>query len=742
MTNGRLLSLVAGALALATVGIALRGAYAVAGGVRPAPSANADWSAFEGGPESRHHSPLTQIDRENVRELAVAWTYPAGERATTSNPIVIDGVVYLLANAVDVVALDGASGREIWRRNDVAGFRNRGLALWRSRDGRESRLFFNKDNRLVALDATTGQDVESFGVGGSIDLRQGFGRPVDSIPQIASGMPGRIFENLIILGSSTGEEYDSPPGDIRAYDVQSGRNVWTFHTIPHPGEVGHDSWPAGAWKTNGGADNWGGMSLDPVRGIVYVVTASAKYNFWGGNRKGQNLFANSVIALDARSGRRLWHFQAVHHDVWDYDLTASPVLMTVRHEGRARDIVAVAGKTGFLYVFDRVTGEPLWPIEERPVPKSDVPGEETWPTQPYPTKPAPFSRQSFSLDDLDPHLPADERAELTARIQAARTGPIFTPPSTQESVMMPGHRGGANWGMTAGEPHNGRMYVASFDFPVLTKLVYGLKMEVLLGATPFEGGKTWYEFACQGCHGTDRSGNPPSVPSLVGITERRSAAEILAAVQQGRPPMPAFPFIAGQAATDLITFLSGDPDHKVELPKGAASAAPPDDRWRSDYGFWFTRAGNPVTRPPWSQLTAYDLNTGDIRWQRPIGEDPEYNRRGIFGTGQILVQPGIALTATGLIFAATHRDRTLWIIDADDGRTLHRIELPAPPLGIPSIYGAGGRQFVLVPATGSGSVLLRGQARPTAGANTYVAYALPVSQGSGGDTEQRESKQR
>jgi glucose dehydrogenase len=430
------------------------------------------WHDFEGGGDASQYSALKQINRGNVKSLQVAWTYPTGDgNPYLFSPVVVDDVMYVLGKGNSIVALNATTGKEIWAHaNPRGGITTRGLNYWESADRKQRRLLYSVASFLIALDARTGQEIDSFGTGGRVDLRAGLGRDPATI-SAQSITPGRVFENLVILGSSTNQEYASAPGDIRAYDVLTGKLAWTFHTIPHEGEFGYETWPKDAWKTIGGANAWSEMSLDEKRGIVYIPTASPKYNFYGANRKGANLFGDCLLALDARTGKRKWHFQMVHHDIWDYDNANAPKLLTVRHNGQMVDAVAQAGKTGFLYVFNRVTGEPLWPIEERPVPKSEMPGEQAWPTQPFPTAPPPFARQKFTVEDLNPFIddPA-ESARFREQMRAARNEGLFTPPGVRDTVEMPGNNGGSNIGGTAVDPEHGIMFVVSKDYPSMLKL--------------------------------------------------------------------------------------------------------------------------------------------------------------------------------------------------------------------------------------------------------------------------------
>ena len=394
------------------------------------------WTGYGNGPDNSRYFASRRIDKSNVTQLQVAWTYPHGE--TSSHPIVVRGVAYGRGRNGSIVAVDAKTGKELWVRENMNGMTGRGMMYWESRDGRNQRLIFAMSSLLQQLDAKTGKSIMSFGTNGVVDLRVGIdGRDPATIGNIQSQTPGEVFENLIILGSAPGEEYMSPPGDIRAYDVRTGTLVWTFHTVPRPGEFGYDTWPKDAWKYIGGTNNWGEMTVDTRRGIVYVPTGSPTYDYYGADRIGANLFGTSIVALDARTGKRLWHFQMVHHDLWDFDNNAAPQLTTIRHNGRRRDVVAVASKTGWLYVFDRVTGEPIWPIEERPVPQTDMPGEQTWPTQPYPTNPPPFAKQSFGVEDINPYLEPAEFEAFKQRVLAANNKGLFTPINLTDTVHIP-----------------------------------------------------------------------------------------------------------------------------------------------------------------------------------------------------------------------------------------------------------------------------------------------------------------
>ncbi|MCC7123665.1 MAG: PQQ-binding-like beta-propeller repeat protein [Acidobacteria bacterium] len=718
-----------------------------------------NWTDYGGTADNARHVALSQIDKANLNRLGVAWSYPSRDTLSyVFNPIVVDNVAYVLARNNSLVALDATTGKEIWIHEDLRGIAPRGINYWESKDRSDRRLLFQMNSYLQAIDARTGKSIMTFGTDGVVNLREGLRRDPATLVKVQSSNPGKVFENLIILGSAAGEHYMAPPGDIRAFDVVTGKLVWQFHTVPHPGEFGYDTWPPDAWQYVGGANTWGELSVDAERGIAYVPTGSPTYDYYGADRHGANLFGSSLVALDARTGKRLWHFQMVHHDLWDYDNTAAPQLATITHNGVRRDIVAQAGKTGYLYVFDRVTGEPIWPIEEKPFPASDIPGEKAWPTQPVPTAPPPFSRQSLTAAEINPFiLTSRQRTEWQKRISSARNEGLFTPPSYRDTVSIPGAQGGANWGTTAADPARGIVYVLGINVPSIYKLSSeaprpgGLQP---VGPAEIAAGHALYEQRCQSCHGGSLTGGG-SYPSLIDVTGRLGAMAVRDKVIGGGPGMPPTDDLTDPQLTSLIGFLANPSslpsgatvDDAPALPPGpvvATGAAPagrvvpdgraggmigpdypkgirvPEIRMYTGYGMNGT-----IVKPPYSTLTAYDLNTGTIKWQVPAGgDDARTMAEGGKDTGYILQRTGIITTSTGLLFQAGG-DRTLRVYDADTGAVLWTTALPAGSRGIPVMYEAGGRQFFLVNATSSLQGSGAGRA-PAAGAvPAYVAFALP-----------------
>lgn len=672
-----------------------------------------DWTTYLGNKQRSLYSPLQQIDRSNVARLEVAWTYDTGDQGEYQcNNLVIAGVLYTATPSRVVVALEAATGRELWKWNPTSertagARRQRGLVYWKSESGGEERLFTAVGNHLFALDPKNGQVIRSFGEKGSLPL--GGGLDTEDVPKVGLNTPGVIYKDTLIIGGIGG------PGAVRGFDVRTGARRWIFHLIPRPGEVGHDTWPAEAYKTATGAMPWSGQSLDEKRGIVYVATKTAEPDFYGGARHGKNLFANSLVALDATTGKRIWHYQIVHHDLLDKDLPCAPVLLTVTHGGKKIDAVAQGTKHGQLFVFNRVTGEPLWPIEERPVPASDLRGEQAWPTQPFPTKPAPLMRQRYTEADISTISPT-ARALTTDRIKLSPNFGPFPAPSLKETIMFPGFDGGMEWGGGAADPE-GIYYANVNEIPWIVQMVETRRTD----GTPLAYGEREYLIHCAACHGIDRAGNPPAgFPSLIGIEQRRPAAEVAQITRTGFGRMPAFDRIPEVQRNALLAYVlgqapptSGRPDE----PAAAAAAAKNSPPYAfGGFRRWADQEGYPAIKPPWGTLNAVDLNTGELKWKVTLGEYRELTARGVPPTGTENYG-GPVVTAGGLIFIAATMDETIRAFDKTTGAVLWQAGLPFSANATPSTYMVGGRQFIVISAGGGKS------GRPAGG--SLVAFALP-----------------
>lgn len=672
------LTAVAAAIALAT----LAGQSRQAGASRAKPYTT--WQSYAGGAHSSQYSALDQIDTKNVAKLEVAWSVPITGNSIF-NPVVIDGVMYAPVGGGALAAIDAATGREIWRKEGVAPSGARGMNYWESADRSDRRFIYLQRGEVIAVNAQNGEIITSFGTNGRVDLRDAMERKPAG--PVGTSNPGRIFENLFIIPLPGGANYGGPPSDVHAYDVRTGRLAWIFHVIPHDGEFGDDTWPEGHWTRGGGGHNWSEFTVDEENGIAFVGFGSPRYDFYGGDRKGDNLFADSLVALDARTGKRIWHQQLIHHDLWDWDIPQSAKLLTIRQNGKPRQVVAQATKQGFLYVFDRRTGQPIWPIEERPVPQSDVPGEWSSPTQPFPTRPAPFAKQSFTEKDINPYLPKEAQEEVRARLRSYRNEGLFTPPSFEGSVSMPGHNGGANFGTSAVDPDRGEFYVVHKSLPTV--------LRITLPAPPRGGGPG----------GGGRGGGNAIVTPEEKAGLMAKARELVDAAKGGQ-----------------VQFQSPVSFMQINFAGGAMTAA----------------------APPWSEMVKYDLNTGDIVWRIPTGVQaapPEYNIPN--DTGVQFPRNAPLVTAGGLIFLAIGPERKVHAYDRGTGKELWQHSLPNGAEGMPATYQVNGRQFVVLPvaqANGTFPAVFGnpGQAgAPAAGGGrqgrggepalpgAYIAFALP-----------------
>ena len=669
-----------------------------------------DWPVWGGGPENNHYSPLVQINRTNVKQLQVAWSFDTGEEGgLQTSPIIVDGVLYGITPSQKVFALNAATGKLLWKYD--SGIQSmqpeRGLAYWA--DAGDKRILVGVLKFLYALNAVTGQPIPSFGKGGRIDLQEDLGRDPKSQSVVLTS-PGVVYKDLIIVGGRNPETLPAPPGDIRAYDVRTGALRWSFHTIPHPGESGYDTWPKDAWKTSGAANNWAGMSLDSKRGIVYVPTGSAAFDFYGADRVGDNLFADSMIALNAETGARIWQFQEVRHDLWDRDFPAAPALVTIKHDGKDIDAVVQTSKQGFVFVFDRVTGAPLFPIEYRKYPASNIPGEVTASEQGLPSKPAPYARQSLSEDMLSNRTP-EAHGWAVEHFRNIRNEGQFVPFSVgKETLVFPGFDGGGEWGGPAVDPESAIVYINSNEM-AWTGALFEDKGE--------RGAEAIYRSQCGVCHGENMEGSPPAFPRLAGVGDRVSPAEIAVVIRKGKGRMPGFPNLRDDQVDALVAFLLTGENKEL------ASAEPrlPAMKYRlTGYRRFLDPDGYPAIAPPWGTLNAINLNTGEYVWKTNLGEYPELAAKGMTNTGSENYG-GPVVTAGGLLFiGATNYDKKFRAFDKSTGELLWQTTLPFAGNATPATYAINGRQYVVIAAGG-------GKDPKSGSGGVYVAFALPESKG-------------
>ncbi len=678
------------------------------------------WQVAGGDDGNSKFSQLTQINRDNVRQLKPAWTYHSArgeEIFSTSelqlNPIIVDGVLYGRNPLHHAFAIEADSGREIWtfdpfaKQEGLLGSYMRGVTYWES--GEDKRLFFNASHSMYALDAKTGKLIEGFGTQGLVDLRVGLGRSPNSI-SVYSPSPGVIYGDLIILGSAVTEGEGAAPGDIRAYDVRTGAIVWTFHTIPHPGEYGYGSWPEGAWKTAGGANAWAGMSVDSERGIVFVPTGSPAPDLDGSVRLGENLYGNSVIALDANTGDRLWHYQTVHHDTWDRDLSSAPTLATVTHKGKRIDALVQASKQGVIYLLDRESGIPLFPIEEVAVPASDIPGDVAHPTQPKVTLPEPFTRQAFSADQITDVTP-EAHAYVKKLYEESQPFAFMRPVGLKPTIVFPAFPGGANWGGGTVNPDTGIYYINATEGAHRVSIS---PLEVAKGDTTGFGGFVYRKY-CAGCHGVNFEGFYPYAPTLIGVSERRTKAEAMQIVINGKGRMMPFGNLPDHERKPLLDYIFAA-DQKGDTSLPAATGETETVYMFNGYADFLDNRGYPAVKPPWGTLTATDLNSGKRLWQVPLGEYEQLTKEGIAATGT-LNYGGPIVSAGGLVFIAASSDEKLRAFDTRDGSVLWEYKLPAAGYSTPATYMLNGKQYLVVVCSGG--------KLGTAAGDQYIAFALP-----------------
>jgi quinoprotein glucose dehydrogenase len=689
-------------------------------------SAGADWPAYFGDTNGSHYSTLAQITAANVAELKLAWTFHAGDADANNrsqiqcNPLVIDGVLYGTSPELKLFALDAATGRELWRFDpfgsaNVPGGRglNRGLTWWQ--EGNEKRLMFSAGQFLHAVDPATGQLIETFGEHGRIDLIAGLDRESQGL-YLAANTPGAIFRDLIIVSMRLGEgPGPAAPGDICAYDVRTGKRRWIFHTIPHPGEPGYETWPKDAWQKTGGANCWAGLVIDHERGLAFIPTGSATFDFWGGDRLGQNLYADCLLALDAATGKRKWHFQFVHHDLWDRDPPAAPVLCEVERDGKKIPAVAQITKSAHVWVFNRETGESLFPWREEPVPASRLGGEQSSATQPVPLKPAPFARQRFTEEEVTTRTPAAHAAVLE-RLRELNPHQPFDPPSERGSIILPGLDGGGEWGGAAVDPR-GVLFVNANEMAWVLKMLPAAS----LGRTGSAAGL--YSQLCVSCHGAKGEGNAAqNIPSLLNVADKMPAPAVAALLASSRGVMPSFGFLPEAQRLALANYVVTRGFNQAEEKSAAndqPAANPPRVPYTLDgYKRLLDPNGFPALRPPWGTINALDLNTGEYLWKKPLGESRDPAGSGMLPTGAENYG-GPIVTAGGVLFIAAAKDEKFRAFEVKTGALLWETTLPAGGYATPATYSVGGRQFVVI-ACGGGKM-------GTKSGDAYVAFALPTA---------------
>jgi len=665
-----------------------------------------DWPVWGGGPENMHYSHLAQINRSNVKKLAVAWVFDTGEPGVLqTSPIIVGNVLYGITPTQKIFALNAATGKLLWKFDSgINGTQpDRGLAYWSS--GKAKRILAGVMNFVYALDAATGKSIPTFGQNGRIDLRRDLGRDPEK-QSIALTSPGVVYKDLIIVGGRNPETLPAPPGDVRAYDVRSGKLRWSFHTIPYDGEFGHNTWPAGARETSGAANNWAGMAVDEQRGIVFVPTGSAAFDFYGADRVGDDLFANCLIALNAETGERIWHFQGVRHDLWDRDFPSAPVLFTLKRDGKDVDAVAQTTKQGFVYLFERAIGKPLFPIEYHKYPASTIPGEVAASEQPLPTQPAPYARQLLTEEMLSNRTP-EVHQWAVEQFRKSRSEGQFVPFSLgKDTVIFPGFDGGAEWGGPAVDPETAMIYVNSNEMAWMAALAEN---------TDSSGSKATYMSQCSVCHGDKMARAPPAIPSLIGIAGRLTPDQITATIKSGKGRMPGFPNLSGEPLIELVDFLTNGESKEL----GSVGPEFLGMKYRFlGYRRFLDPEGYPAIAPPWGTLNAINLSTGEYAWRIHLGEYPELAAQGLKNTGTENYG-GPIVTAGGLLFiGATSFDKKFRAFDKSTGELLWETTLPFAGNATPATYEVNGRQYVVIAAGG-------GKDAKSPSGGVYVAFALP-----------------
>lgn len=675
-------------------------------------SGTSAWKFYRGTQEANQFSSLKQVDTSNVHLLRPAWEFHTGDSTGRStiecNPIIINDIMYLTTPGLSLVALQAVTGIEIWRfKEDKATGISRGLTYWN--DNKDGCIFYSSGHYLYAVNAKKGKRITAFGNTGRIDLREHLGKDTSKI-SISLTTPGVIFKNLLIIGSATGEGYEASPGHIRAYDTETGKMEWIFHTIPQKGEYGHDTW---SWKENenyGGTNDWGGMSLDDKKGVVFVATGSPTYDFYGANRIGSNLFGNSVIALDAKSGNRLWHYQTVKHDIWDYDLPCAPTLATITWKGVSRDILMQPTKMGELILLDRNTGENLLPGTEQPTAVSDVPGEQTHPTQNL-NQGIKLVNHGWDTNHITT-LSDSAKAYVLNQSRKYVSGGIYTPPSIIGTISQPGTRGGMGWSGMSFDPIKKVAYTNCNDFPMMFQLEKLRSKNQ--GDDLFYEGEKLYMLNCASCHGSGRMGNNDGIPALANMGTKYKVKELKEIIVNGKGLMPPHWQFSEKELTELILFLNTENGSSNNEFNNHSSI---DKYVLKGFRIFTDQEGFPASAPPWGTLNAIDISNQKIKWTVPLGYYPKLKERGITNTGTQNFG-GCVATAGGLVFIGATADEMFRAFNAETGKELWSFRLPAGGYATPSIYEVNGKEYIVIAAGG-------GNRNNTPSNDVFIAFTLP-----------------
>ncbi len=691
---------------------------------RKAESQYQSWQVYGGDQAGTKYSSLSQINKENVQNLKPAWIYHTGDMRQTPastiecNPVIVSNSIYFTTPALKLVALDAQTGKENWKFDPYQGTAasgvNRGVTFWAN--GKDRRIFYVAGASLFGINADNGHLIQSFGDSGRVDLYQGLDRDVHFM-WVTAATPGIIYKDLLVLGSTLGEGPNpAAPGHIRAFDVHSGKIRWIFHTIPRPGEYGYETWPADAWKKVGGVNCWGGFTLDEKRGLVFFGTGSPTYDHYGGDRPGQNLFANCIIALNAETGKRVWHFQVVHHDIWDYDVPCQPNLVTVKRNGKPIDAVAQPTKMGHLFVLDRETGKPIFPVEERPVPQSTIPGEHTWPTQPFPKTLLHYAQQGFSKDNIS-ELLGEAKDSIINQLEGMHGGELFYPPTFEGTTMLPQFNGGTDWGGAAYDPMTRKLFVNCSNEAEWTSMI---KAKPEDHASRFELGQHLYRTICSVCHGYESALNPgsPSLKALKQIAVERTKQGVQQILMNGKNQMPKFAMLSQEERDALVAFLWDEGKNKPVSQKALTlSFATEIPYVATGHRVFRSPEGFPVNKRPWGTISAIDLDKGEIIWQTPLGTYPDLEKRGFGPTGTFNMG-GPIVTAGGLVLIGAAMDERFHAYDEDTGKLLWEYQLTAGAYATPATYEINGKQYIVIAAGGGGKP-------ETKSGDAYYCFSLP-----------------